>query len=66
MTGWYDFSNVKSSKVLSFDSVAETHLPWPFGQKFQSCLLASHLPGRSTHHNSRKSSTSDVDEVGGS
>ena len=25
MTGWYDFSNVKSSKMLSFDSVSEAH-----------------------------------------
>ena len=25
MTGWYDFSNVKSSKMLSFYLVAEAH-----------------------------------------
>ena len=25
MTEWYDFPNIKSSKMLSFDSVAEAH-----------------------------------------
>ena len=27
MTEWYDFSNVNSSKMLSFDMVAEAHGP---------------------------------------
>ena len=42
MTGWYDFSNVKSSKMLSFYSVAEAPgliYPRPFGRKIQFCLL---------------------------
>ena len=37
MTGWYDFSDVKSSKMLSFDSVAEAHgliYPRPSGENF--------------------------------
>ena len=37
MTGWYDFSNVKSSKMLSFYSVAEAHgliYPRPSGRNF--------------------------------
>ena len=35
VTGWYDFSHVKSSKMFSFDSVAEAHglmYPWPSGE----------------------------------
>ena len=37
MTGWYDFSDVKSSKLLSFNSVAEADgliYPRPFGENF--------------------------------
>ena len=37
MTGWYDFSNVKSSEMLSFYSVAEAHgliYPRPSGENF--------------------------------
>ena len=43
MTEWYDFSNVKSSKMLSFDSVAEAHgliYPRPLGENFS---FAAHL-----------------------
>ena len=38
MTGWYDFSNVKSSKMLSFCQVAEAHgliYPRPSGENFR-------------------------------
>ena len=44
MTGWCDFSNVKSSKLLSFDSVAEAPgliYPRPSGEYFS---FASHFP----------------------
>ena len=37
MTGWYDFSNVKSSKMLSFRSVAEANgliYPRPSDENF--------------------------------
>ena len=37
MTGWYDFSNVKLSKKLSFDSAAEAHgliYHFPLGENF--------------------------------
>ena len=41
MTGWYDFSNVKSSKMLSFYSVAEAHgLIYPSPSAKISVLLA--------------------------
>ena len=43
ITVWCDFSDVKSSKMLSFYLVALPDLPSPFGQKFQFCLLAFKL-----------------------
>ena len=42
MTGWYDFSNIKSSKMLSFDSVAETNgliYPRPWDKNFSFACL---------------------------
>ena len=46
MTGWYDFSNIKSSKMLSFHVVAEAHgliYPRPSGGGGGiSVLLLSH------------------------
>ena len=45
-TGWYDFSNVKSSKMLSFYSVAEAHgliYPRPSGENFSFPLNLSFL-----------------------
>ena len=45
MTGWYHFSNVKPSKMLSFYSVAEAHgliYPRPSGENFSFALLSSH------------------------
>ena len=43
VTGWHDFSNVKFSKMLSFDSVVEAHgpiYPCPSGENFS---FAAHL-----------------------
>ena len=42
MTEWYNFSNVKSSKMLSFDSVAEAYgliYPRLFGENFSSTVM---------------------------
>ena len=44
MTEWYDFPNVKSTKILSFlfgSRGPRPDLPSPFGRKFLFCLLAS-------------------------
>ena len=41
-TEWYDFSNVKSSKMLSFDSVAEAYgliYPRPWGKNVNFVVL---------------------------
>ena len=57
MTEWYDFSNVKYSKMLSFDSVAEAYwpdLPSPIGRKFQFCEHTFTDDGRSISQNVAK------------
>ena len=39
MTGWYDFSDVKSSKMLSFNSVAEAHgLIYPREKSYETLV----------------------------
>ena len=46
MTGWYDFSNIKSFKMLSFKSAAEAHCliyPVPSGGNFSFTLLRNHM-----------------------
>ena len=46
MTGWYDFSNINSSKMLSFKSVAEANgliYPLPSGGNFSFALLRNHM-----------------------
>ena len=45
-TGWYDSSNVKSSKMSSFDSVAEAHgltYPRPSGEYFSFAYIETFL-----------------------
>ena len=52
MTGWYDFSNVKSSKMLSFYSVAEAYgliYPRPSGENF-SFVCLPHLARSKSYH----------------
>ena len=47
MTGWYDFSDVKSSKMLSFCSVAEAHdlnYPRPWGENFSFASIIRFTP----------------------
>ena len=42
MTEWYDFPNVKSTKMLSFlfgSRGLQPDLPSPFGRKFLFCLV---------------------------
>ena len=42
MTEWYDFPNVKSTKMLSFlfgSRGLRPDLPSPFGRKFLFCLI---------------------------
>ena len=44
MTRWYDFSDVKSSEMLSFYSVAEAHgliYLRSFGENFSSAFVLS-------------------------
>ena len=46
MTKWHNFSNVKSSKILNFDSVAEAYgliYPRPSGKNFSFVLTAHTL-----------------------
>ena len=43
MTEWYDFSDVKSSKMLSFDKAAEAYglkYPRPLGENFSLLALS--------------------------
>ena len=45
MTEWYDFSNIKSYKMLSYDSVAEAYrliYPRPSDENFSFAVVKTH------------------------